>query len=761
MRSVTLAFLSGILIQQQMPELWHLLWVFIPIVLIPVAFRYPLLRVPLAMMLGFFWMSWQAHGILSHRLLPQDESRNLRVSGVVSTLPMQTARGWRFRFRITRMENREVDLPVRLTWYQHSKKPRVGERWQWTVRLKRPGSSQNPGGRDQAAWWFAQGIAANGYVRHKPPPQRLEMTVAYPLERWREGLLETLSPLLAEHSQHALLLALATGSRQQMTTAQWQVLARTGTGHLMAISGLHLGLIAALFFWLGQRVWRYTGLPLSHWPAQKFGACSGVVAALFYAVLSGFALPAQRALIMITVVMLVWLWRGKTPVSYSLSLALLSILLWDPAATLTAGLWLSFGAVAILALMLRGRQGKLSGWWRVVWWQLVLTTALAPLLLILFQQTSLVSPLANLVAIPLMAVLLPLILLFTVMSPLGGTEIWMLVNWPLDQLWQFLHWLSQASWSVWQQAVPQSWVWATTLVGVLLLILPGLGSARIMALVWLLPIALVKPERPAVGEVWFSVLDVGQGLSAVVQTAKHTLVYDTGTEYSSGFSMGSAVVAPFLRHQGISVIDHLMVSHGDQDHAGGVRGLLDTVPVRQISTSVVPEMRRLSVGAIPVRRCQAGQAWTWDGVFFRVVHPTQDGTWRGNNASCVLHIETAHQRFLLTGDIEKKAEVALLARQVDVRSAVLVAPHHGSRTSSTRRFIQAVNPAWVIFSSGYRNRFRHPAADVVTRYQRHQVSRLTTACDGAITIRSGELLEVQRWRRHTKRYWHRRCLGRI
>jgi competence protein ComEC len=759
MRSVTLAFLSGILIQQQMPELWHPLWGLIPIVLIPVAFRYPLLRWPLAMALGFFWMLWQAHGTLSQRLLPQDESRNLRVSGVVSTVPIKMSRGWRFRFRITRMEDQDVDLPVRLTWYQHSEKPLVGERWQWTVRLKRPGGSQNPGGRDQAAWWFSQGISATGYVRHDPPPQRLAMTTDYPLERWREGLLDTLSPVLVEHSQHALLLALATGDRSQMTPSQWQVLARTGTGHLMAISGLHLGLIAALFFWLGQRVWRYTGLPLTHWPAQKFGACSGVAAALFYAVLSGFSLPAQRALIMITVVMLVWLWRGKTPVSYSLSLALFIILLWDPAATLTAGLWLSFGAVAILALMLRGRHAQLSGWWRVVWWQLMLTIALAPLLLILFQQTSVISPVANLLAIPLMAVLLPFILLLTVISPLGGSEVWLLVNWPLEQLWQILQWFSQQSWSVWQQAIPAGWIWGTTLVGVVLLILPGLGGARIMALIWLLPVIWVKPERPAVGEVWFSVLDVGQGLSAVVQTANHTLVYDAGAKYSSGFSMGSAVVAPFLRHQGIKAVDHLMISHGDQDHAGGVRGLLDHVLVRQISTSVVPKMRRLAGEDVPVIGCQAGQYWEWDGVVFRVLHPSTQRESVGNNASCVLRIETHHQRFLLTGDIEKKAEKSLLKRDVNLRSSVLVAPHHGSRTSSTDSFIQAVDPDWVIFSSGYRNRFHHPAAEVMARYQQFQVSVLNTSCDGAIIIRSGESLEVQRWRRHTRRYWYRRCLG--
>lgn len=719
--------------------------------------------------LGIAWAGAAAQLRLADALAPEHEGRDVALTGVVATLPQRFENGLRFEFDV---ENSSLPVPARisLAWYRGWRgdddeasaiEPlHAGERWMLAVRLKRPHGNANPWGYDYEAALLERGIRATGYVRGAETNRRLDGFVpraGYAVERLRERLRERFGAVLGASRHGGILVALAIGDQRAIDPALWQVFARTGTTHLMSISGLHVTMLAGLGYALVSALWRRSRrLPL-RLPAQKAAMLAGVLVAFAYCLIAGFQVPAQRTLIMLAVVALA-LWSGRSLSSRRvLSLALLVVLLLDPWAVLAAGFWLSFGAVALLFYIGAGRIRPghwLAGWGRAQW---AVTVGMVPALLALFQQFSLVSPLANAVAIPVVSlVVTPLALAGSL--PLGEPLLW-LAEWILARQMLLLEWLAASPWAVWQQHAPPPWTLGLALVGIAWLLLPRGFPARWLGLAACLPLLLVPPARPTAGAALATVLDVGHGLAVHVQTATHDLVFDTGPSFSADVDSGSRIIVPYLRARGVRRLDLVAISHADIDHAGGAESVIAALPVDRLLTSL-PFDHPLSALPVPHRPCVDGDAWEWDGVRFAVLHPTaaqyQAPARKTNDMSCVLKLTAAGgASLLLAADVEAVSEAALVARHAPaLRADALVVPHQGSRTSSTPAFVAAVGARTAIFPVGYRNRFGHPKPDVVERYAAADTFR--TDRDGALTVTLDRGVEVASERAARPRYWHLR-----
>jgi competence protein ComEC len=645
-------------------------------------------------------------------------------------------------------------LPVRLNWYRRVPPLRAGERWQLTVRLKAPHGLANPGGFDYERWLFARGFRATGYVRTDDGNRRCGAAPAFSVPGVRQQASLYLRQLDQPASQRALLRALAIGDRAGMSAQQWAMLRQTGTSHLLAISGLHVGLVAGLVFFAVERLWRRIGA--ARWFASpRAAALTAMLVSLLYALLSGFQVPAQRALIMVWAGMLSILLTGRLRAWPVLGLALWLVLLCEPLSVLGAGFWLSFGAVALIFYLTGGRHGRSGRLARTLVVQLGLVTGLTPLLWVWFQQASWVAAPANLVAIPWVGFLVvPVVLAGLLLIPISHAAadlMFTLAGVSVDGVATFLRLLDIGSLAQWP-APPLGPAGLTlSALGVLVLLLPAGTGLRILAALMLVPVVAVAPSRPAQGDVWMTLLDVGQGLAVVVESRRHVLVYDTGPAFPGGLDSGASVVVPFLRRRGYRSVDRLVISHGDNDHRGGGPSLSRAMPVFSLHSGE-PQ----AVNWAYTRACRAEPAWQWDGVRFEYL--TTGTAWQGNNASCVLKITAADGRsLLLPGDIEQAAENELLSSaSARLRATVLVAPHHGSATSSSAGFLAAVDPSRVLFPTGYRNRFGFPAGAVTARYAAAGIRSLNTATAGAVEVRieAGRQLHVEGWRASHRRLWH-------
>src|SRR3569623_1107465 len=496
----------------------------------------------------------------------------------------------------------------------------------------------------------------------------------------------------------------------------------------------------------GER-WRFTvrrarlrwPRPALRWPAPKAAAVAARAAAAIYSGLAGFSVPTQRALIMITAVMVAVLRQRATRPFQILAVALLLVLIWDPLAVMEAGFWLSFAAVAVIFYGMGARLGARGLWWHLGRTQLLVAVGLQPLLLMLFQRVSLVSPLAILVAVPWgSCVTVPVSLSGAALAPwwpAAATLVLALADVTLAWLWPLLQWLTDSGFAQWSQPAPPAWTLLPAAAGALLLLAPAGVPGRWIGLILLMPLMVVAPVQPPPGEAWLTLLDVGQGLSAVIRTADHSLVFDTGPAFSASFDAGAAAVAPYLRAVGVGRVDTVIVSHGDHDLIGGFKSLVKQVSMDAVLSGVPAKVTPL---AAQVQDCHAGQRWQWDGVDFEIIYPIPELATRGNDASCVLRVSTPGAVMLLPGDIEKRSEKALLAAAPALlRADVLVAPHHGSNTSSTAPFLDAVRPHYALFAVGYRNRYGFPKSQVVERYRSLDAQLLDTAAEGAITVRLG------------------------
>ncbi len=819
----------------------------------------------LCALLGFAWTGVRAAYFDAQRLDPALEGRDVQVLGVVREMTHSNAMGLRFRLELesATLDGQAVRLPPRidLGWYrgmaprsapadlgdwdlQNQPQELVpGERLHMTVRVKAPHGSLNFQGFDYELWLWEQGVQATGYVRagsRDVPPQRIEATLRYPVERWRQAVRERMVAAVPEPGQAALLAALVVGDQSALDQQQWALFRATGVAHLVSISGLHITMFAWAARWLISWWWRRSQRLCLWWPAPSAAWAGGLLIACAYAVFSGWGIPAQRTCIMLAWVTLLRLTGARWPWPYVWILALLWVVVYDPWSLLQAGFWLSFVAVAVLfatdgqAPVHRDQASAAAGLAPCQWpdaagslkralqgyWialnqalramlreQGMITLALAPLSILLFGQLSLVGLLANLLAVPWVTL---------VITPLamGGVVFEPLWQWAaVASSWWMAQVQTMAAWplAVLALPVPPWWLALPAGLGALVLALPLPWTLRCMGLPLLLALGLWHPNAPPPGQFELIAADIGQGNAVLVRTRNHALLYDAGPRYSLDSDAGQRVIVPMLQ-AGMARLDRVMLSHRDSDHVGGAASVLAMQPHADVWSSL--DSGHVLLQGRASTRCQAGQSWDWDGVRFSVLHPVAEAysaqsTPKPNTLSCVLRVQagagaegspgsaaqTIDQRLegvqiatdgaatqakseagwqrrsaLLVGDIEQAQEAQLLARAAQspwdaaLYADLLLVPHHGSKTSSSAAFLAAVHPHTALVQAGYRNRYGHPAAQVVQRYQALSESYAPAAplqwvdtphC-GAFWWRSWLMESSQCARTVLKRYWHHR-----
>lgn len=767
-------------------------------------------------LLAFGMTGLRAVDYASHALRTAYEGQDIEVVGVVSAMPQINDMGTRFQLDVesaqllitagqvaaNQVPSKQVltkqlaQLPskISLSWYggvfgaaetagevgqvssmatlQRKPMPLLpGERWKMTVRLKAPHGNSNPGGFDFELWLLEQGIQATGYVRtsaNDVAPVRMGQTWQHPVEQLRykvrEAIFDRMSlPDSFKHSSEAgIVAALVTGDQQSIERADWDVFRTTGVAHLMSISGLHITMFAWGAVILVGGLYRRSMRLCLALPASHAALLGGLILATCYAIFSGWGVPSQRTILMLATVTLLRLFGKRWPWPTVWMLACAVVVAVDPWALLQAGFWLSFVAVGVLfatehdqtdvgTLLPPSLVATLK---KKLWMsgreQFIITLVLAPLTLLLFGQVSIVGLLANAFAIPWVTlVVTPLAMLGTLFSPM-----WDVAGLAVSALSGLLAWLATLPFAALSVAVPHLLVATIAVLGGVLMVLPWPWQWRLLGLPLLLPVILWQAPRPADGQFELIAADVGQGNAVILRTAKHTLVYDAGPRYSIDSDAGHRVLVPLLRTTN-EKLDAVMLSHRDSDHSGGIKSVLAMHPKANFISSIesTHELQALHLA----QRCEAGQSWVWDGVHFAVLHPSgtdYDASQKSNAMSCVLRISTPQASALLAGDIELAQEARLVSEQKALNSTVLLVPHHGSKTSSSAAFLDAVQPQLAVVQAGYRNRFGHPAASVTDRYAERNIKVIDTAHCGALQWSSSSPKETRCQREIGKRYWH-------
>ncbi|MCQ4252475.1 DNA internalization-related competence protein ComEC/Rec2 [Stutzerimonas stutzeri] len=689
-------------------------------------------------LLGFSWACFQSQSAMDDRLPVSKDGRTFWIEGTVVGLPVSADNV--VRFELEDIDSRHDGLPskVRLSWYG-GPTLQAGERWRLAARLKRPRGLVNPQSFDYEAWLLARRIGATGTVK---AGERLLMPAA--TEGWRDRLRARLMAIPASGRQGAIT-ALVVGDDSGLSRSDWQVLQNTGTVHLMVISGQHIGILAGMLYGLIALLAR-SGLWPRRVPWLPWACGLALTGALAYGWLAGFDVPVRRACLMVAVVLLWRLRFRHLGVWQPLLLALNGVLLIDPLVTLQPGFWLSFGAVAVLALVFSGRLGQWAWWKALVRAQWAAAIGLLPLLLALGLPVSASGPLANLIAVPWVSLTVPFALLGTVLLPLGGVgeTLLLAVGWCLALLFELLTIIS--GWQpAWLAGGLSFWAWALIALGVLLLLMPSGLPLRALGLIMLLPLAFPPSASVSDGQAQVWMLDVGQGLSVLVRTRKHALLYDAGPSQGD-FDMGERVVFPSLRALGVDGLNMLLLSHADNDHAGGAQAIQRLMPVHRVASG---EPQRHPAG-LNAEMCENGAEWQWDNVRFRLWHWQAAGD--SNQRSCVLLVEANGEKVLLTGDIDQAAERALLLSGPAVQAQWLLLPHHGSRSSSSEPFLRAVGPTAALISRSLHNAFGHPHPNVIARLEALGVESYDTALHGAVRIDLGRFSPAQ-VQRAERRFW--------
>jgi competence protein ComEC len=766
MSCAMLAFAAGVVLLQQQAALPSLAWALLLVPLAVIGLKHRVFFIALSFGAGFFWAACCAELRMSDWLAPELEGRDLEVVGVVSSLPAPGERGVRFELEVEAARGGErLPRKLLLWWYRsplQEDQPaplagavHPGERWLFTVRLRRPHGNVNPNGFDYEAWLLERGIGATGYVRQRGEQRLLGRrdSASDLVEKAREAVRERFHAALGATPAAGILSALAVGDQRAIAAEDWRLFSRTGVTHLMSISGLHVTMVSGLVAWLISAAWRRVPWLVLRVPARKAAAVAAIVGALGYTLLAGFAVPAQRTFYMVTVVALA-LWAGRiaSPVR-TLALALGVVLLADPWAPLSAGFWLSFAAVALIFYVVSGWTGRehlVLQWGRVQW---AITIGLAPAVLLLFGQISIAGPIANAVAIPVVSVVVTPLALLAAIIP--ADFLLSIAAWLVEWLLQFLEICAALPGALWQQHAPPPWTVVLGLAGVAWTLAPRGVPVRACGLALMAPAFCLRPPAPLPGEAWITTFDVGQGLAVMIRTASRTLLYDAGPAFGPDADSGGRIVVPELRALGATGVDLMVLTHEDLDHVGGALTVLESIQVQSLASSL-PQTHALNALVPAPRRCYAGESWEWDGVRFSFLHPRQDGpAARRNNQSCVLKVDAGGAAMLLTGDIERAAEFSLIP-DLSLKADVVLVPHHGSRSSSSREFIEAVSPRWAVIPAGYRNRFGHPNPEVLERYRSAGVRIARTDLDGAVHIvlnSQAPLVAGERDRR--PRYWRR------
>lgn len=772
----------------RLPPLWCLF------VLIPLSagcWRWPLLRYVFAVVSGLAWGIYSGHSVLALQLPEELVGRDLVVTGQIQGLPERDDRRLRFNLRVNSATTSaggplaadRFPQKLQLSWYQYQRSGRasaqpalaIGDTWQLRVRLKRPRGFVNPAGFDYQAWLLRQGIGATGYVLdHHTNAKELYSVGAWRIDDWIDQQRYQLQQWIVARSssnERGILVALLIGDSSLVEKTQWSRMQQTGTSHLIAISGLHVGFLAIFGFYSGLFIGKLIQLFWHRCPALVVAWWTAILCASFYSALAGFNIPTVRTLIMLVVFYVACIWRRSIRISDIFCFALALVVVLDPLAALDMGFWLSFGAVALLLIYFSGRMTSkkvaqpwsgfgaitmLYGFARSQW---VMFIGLMVPLSVLVSNISLVAPLANTIAIPLITfIVVPSLLLGAATRDLFGSVSDLLLvcaEWVMEIVKVFLDYLLFLGGS-WSSPVVAFSPALAILIGIscLILLLPKGLFPR--ALGWcgiLLGLGLGFVVDPlGQPDLKLTVLDVGQGTAVVVKVGSNTLVYDTGPKYTDNFDAGSGIVVPYLHSQGIVHIDRLVVSHGDMDHAGGMKGLLEKIPATQLLAGQ-PEKIGLDVDA---QNCHQVDKWQWQSVSFHFLPVVQRKGASANNQSCVLLIEYAGHAILLPGDIEVSVENQLLRAQLlPEKLDVVLAAHHGSRTSSGAQFVSHTRPEIVIYSAGYRSQHGHPHKDVRKRFQNVNSREINTAEAGAVVFewRNDQLRSVKEFRTSHRRYW--------
>lgn len=710
-------------------------------------------RVLGAFLCGFAWTGLHGAHSLALQLPSLLEKQETIVTGRIVDLPEHEPRRTRFMFEVDADGAKQPELQgrmLKLAWYDDEHRedaphPRfglkAGQRWSLPVRLRAPRGLRNPGGADAEKFAIAQRLAATGYVYAPEVAERLSTPRG--LEAWREAMSARIAQQVPSPSSR-FIRALALGDTRALDDADWEALRANGLTHLIAISGFHVGLVAGFFALIARGVWWLWPTLARRWPLPITAALAAVFGAALYAAVAGFALPTLRTVLMIAVVAAARTWRRPMRAFPALAMAAIAIILVDPLAVTGAGFWLSFLGVAWLLWCLpRGGGNPLREFLSA---QGVATVGLLPPSAVLFGQASLAGPIANLVAVPwwsLVVVPLALIgLLLEAVHPGAGGGAWRLAAWCFDLSWPLFEWLAHSGLALWWLPEPRWFALPLALAAAFWLLLPRGTPGKWLALLLWLP--LLWPDRhvPEQGGVELLVIDVGQGLSVLVRTHEHALLYDMGPAVRDGFDAGERAVVPALRALGVRRIGRAVISHGDNDHAGGFGAVDLQFPVADL---LAPDGVTLPNAS---NACTAGRHWNWDGVEFRFLHPPPHFPYLANESSCVLRIESARGSVLLTGDIGEVIERDLVRLHPQrLRTDVVLVAHHGSAGSSDPSFVEATRPHLALVSSGHGNRFGHPRPDVIQRWQHAGAQTFDTSASGALRVRftaSGPEVETRR-----------------
>ena len=716
------------------------------------------------------WMAWtvlsaalawlHAGGVIDRQWPAALAGREWQVEGVIVDLPRHQTASSRFLMRLTAVQG-QTDLAGRLLelhWRppRHGELPAqrpvvlAGERWRLSVRVHRPRSLLNPGGFDAGRHALANRIHGIGWIQ---PDTAERLAPGQGLGHWRGRMSAGIDPgNAAGHGR--FIKALAVGDTTALSNQDWDHLRSTGLTHLVAISGFHVTLMGVVMAIVAGGCWRLLPAAGRLLPRQQAQAAAALAGAVLYATASGLGLPAVRTVLMVAVVCLTRCRRRTASVWQSLAWALLAVLLVDPLSLLAAGFWLSYAGVAWLAWSLGNTP--LGQWKGLVAAQAVATLGLLPMTVFLFGQASLIGPLTNLLAIPWWSlVVVPLCVVGLVLEAMvagWGAWPWWLASHLFAASWRLFE--HMAGWPLAEIWLPESGLAAVllALAGVFWLLLPaGVPLRAAGGLLWL-PLLWPRLDTPGQGQAEVHMLDVGQGQAMVVRTRRHVLLYDAGPAPPGGFDAGARIVVPALQALGAARADVLVVSHGDNDHAGGAQAV-----VRLLGHIEEIHAPAGMPGELPVtHRCERGMRWQWDGVTFTYLHPVPFLPYLGNESSCVLQVQGRGWRLLLTGDMGQVIERRLLEEAgSELASTVVQVPHHGSAGSSAGAFVRAASPQLALVSAGWGNRFGHPHPAVVTRWQAQGSEVLQTAESGALRVwLTAEGIAVRERRHHRARLWH-------
>ncbi len=696
--------------------------------------------------LGVLLSVWHGQQWLEQRWPESRQGEEHVVRGRIASLPARDGDALHFLFAPdASVDNAALPRLMRAGWYRTDVAPHGGECWILHMRMRAPRGSSNPAGFDYEGWLYRQGIEAVTTVREGT--SCADATGGISLLRLRDSIRDRYRMWLPDHPARGLVAALTVGDESELNDADWTIFRMTGTSHLVAVSGFNVAIVAGVAFFVLRWMWA-TVPALCLWlPAQKAGGIGAAIVALFYSALAGLEAPVMRATVMVLLAAFAVLLSHRASMSRMLALAWLAVLIPAPASVLSPGVWLSFGAVAAIAYVASDRVGPIPSWREGLTVQWLLSLALAPLGLWFFGGISWIALFINLLAVPIVAILTPVLvgaLLLAWLWPWFGVPVLGTCAEIVWKLREDLAWLAQHLPHPWLAAAAPAPALIFAACGALLLFAPrglptrGLGLALLMPMFLPHQVSIVQGVRVAV-------LDVGQGLAVAIRTAHHAMVFDTGPAYEEGFDAGRSIVAPYLINEGVSRIDLLMVSHADLDHRGGAPAIRELLAPREEIGALTPE-----------QPCRDGRNWNWDGIHFEILHPDA-GQWSRNNGGCVLRILVGDHAILLPADIEAPAEKHLLQiHRQQLRADLMVAPHHGSRTSSTPDFVAAVDPRLVIYAAGFANSYRLPRAEVERRYRALGARESMTGTQGAVIIdldAEHGVRSVINWRAAAPRFW--------